>query len=143
MRLATALPLTLTLLLTSGCPRDLCAGGGCGDGGGEEPTDGCVRLGGVCGAATCCATDSSGNALSCDADAGVCRTSCGQLASSCGAAAPCCAGSSGGYSLACVQDACAQCIGRGQSCADAETGCCPGSSCLAYYVGGYTYYHCE
>src|SRR3954468_15830489 len=118
-------------LVLAGCPRGLCSGGDCGDGdSGVEATDGCVRVGGTCGALTCCATDKAGNALSCeaeaDAGAGSCRTSCGQPLAACGPGAPCCAGTFSGHSLECAQGACAQCLGAGAPCGLDDTPCCSG-----------------
>lgn len=140
--LAAAAPLAALALLLHACPREPCTGADCDGPDSGDTTDGCVRVNGSCGAAlTCCATDTSGNDLTCDADAGRCLTTCGQRLAACGPGAPCCAGTSGGYALECAQGACAQCLGAGAPCGQDDTPCCAGATCRST---GYNYdYTCQ
>jgi len=139
--LAALAPLTALALLLDACPRAPCSGGSCDpDSGQNEPTDGCVRVNGACGPLNCCATDTAGNALTCDADASLCSTSCSQPLAACGPGAPCCAGTFGGYALECAQGACAQCLGAGAPCGLNDTPCCAGATCQPT---GYSAYTCQ
>jgi len=135
--LLRATALAAFALLLSACPRSTPDPGP--DSG--EPTDGCVRVDGACGPAlNCCGTDTAGNALTCDADGGLCLTTCGQPLAACGPGAPCCAGTFGGYALQCVQGACAQCLGAGAPCGQDDTPCCASTTCRPT---GYSGYSCQ
>lgn len=124
--LRTLLTTAALALLLHACPRDP----GDPDSGSGGPTDGCVRVNGSCGPSlNCCATDPSGNALACDADASLCLTTCGQPLAACGPGAPCCVGAFGGHALECAQGACAQCLGAGAPCGQDDTPCCAGATC--------------
>jgi hypothetical protein len=140
------------------CPTGCCAANACYEGTGVGGGAACASPGGradagnpgstackkqyeACAAATCCATNSSGDALACKNNS--CERACGLSGDACNPASPCCKQSSSAYGLFCEREHCGLCLNREQECTPGSfTECCPGMSCLLR--AGYTsVYECR